>query len=153
MARCLEWSLAWWAALLGCTLHLLLLGGQMCRQLTAVTPAHLCIHPAMPPLGTCTLHWAHAGTQSTNTRSISPALPISMERRPQAGPNSLETLLQTVVYKLQACQPGRCKASEHFQSSTSKKKRSREWRVPRQGGRNHGVDVLTIWKDSSRQSL
>lgn len=45
----------------------------------------------MPPLGTCTLPWAHAGTQSTNTRSISPALPTSTERPPQAGPSSLQT--------------------------------------------------------------
>ena len=91
--RCPGWSPAWWAVLLGCTPHLWPLGGRTCHRPTAVTPAHLCIHPAMPPLGTCTPPWALAGTQSTNTRSISPASPISMERPPQAGLNSLQTLI------------------------------------------------------------
>lgn len=59
----------------------------MCRQLTAVTPAHLCIRPATPPPGTCTPPSARAGTRSTNTRSISPASPTSTGRPPQAGPN------------------------------------------------------------------
>lgn len=59
----------------------------MCRQLTAVTPAHLCIRPATPPRGTCTPPSGHAGTRSTNTRSISPASPTSTGKPPQAGPN------------------------------------------------------------------
>lgn len=59
----------------------------MCRQLTAVTPAHLCIRPATPPRGTCTPPSGHAETRSTNTRSISPASPTSTGKPPQAGPN------------------------------------------------------------------
>lgn len=86
-AKCLAWSRAWWAALPGYTLRPSLPDGQMCRQPTAVTPAHLCIHPATPPPGTCTPPSARAGTQSTNTRSISPASPTSTGRPPRAGPN------------------------------------------------------------------
>ncbi|KAG7217403.1 hypothetical protein INR49_021570 [Caranx melampygus] len=101
-------------------------GGQMYHRLTAVTPAHLCIHPAMPPPGTCTLPWAHAGTQNTNTRSISPALPTSMERPPQAGLNSLfKKLMWKAMFKLQACQTGGCKVLKHFQSSMSNKEEQR----------------------------
>lgn len=102
MDRCLEWSLAWWAAIPGCILHPLPPGGRMCHQLTAATPTHLCIHPGMPPQGTCTLPLAHAETQSMNTRNISPALPTSTGKPPQAGRSSLWTLLWIAVNRLQA---------------------------------------------------
>lgn len=87
MAKCLAWSRAWWVAPPGYTLPPSLPDGQMCLQLTAVTPAHLCIRPATPPRGTCTPPSGHAGTRNTNTRSISPASPTSTGKPPQAGPN------------------------------------------------------------------
>lgn len=137
-ARCLEWSLAWWAAPLGYTLHLSPPGGQTCRQLTAVTPAHLCIRPATPPRVTCTRPSSLAGTPSTNTRSIFPASPTSMGKPPRAGLNSLCTLLT-----LLACQSSECKDSEHFQSSTFKKKRRRRGRS--WGDEGTAVIGITVW--------
>lgn len=103
-AKCLAWSLAWWAALPGYTLHPSLPDGQMCHQQTAATPAHLCIHPATPPPATCTPPSGHAGTRSTNTRSISPASPTSTGKPPQAGPNKqplgwMQRLPDTVNHK------------------------------------------------------
>lgn len=92
-ARCLEWSLAWWAAPLGYTLHLSPPGGRTCRQLTAVIPAHLCIRHATLPRVTCTRPLSLAGTPSMNTRSISPASPTSTGKPRQAGRNSPCTLL------------------------------------------------------------
>lgn len=100
-ARCLEWNRVWWAALLGFTPHPSPPGGPTSLQLTAVTPAPLCTHLAMPPLETCTPHWAHAGTLNMNTHNISLALPISMERPPQGGRNS-----PLVLYKLKGAPLG-----------------------------------------------
>lgn len=124
-ARCLEWSLAWWAAPLGYTLHLSPPGGLTCRRLTAVIPAHLCIRHATLPRATCTRPLSLAGTPSMNTRSIFPASPTSTGKPQQAGQNSLRTLLT-----LLACRSTECKDSEHFQSSTWRKRRG--IKVPRE---------------------